>query len=148
MTIVWRWRAAVEGSHTQNIFRESEQPAKTEVGQNSRSYIVLKVWSDTQDHASLLTQYLLIIDHSLHQRNACSSWNIVYINTILISINHGLHQRIISFLVITLLILSTVGCIYQQHPPGLSEVKAICFHRRWVIEVFLLDVSTCKIYEY
>ena len=48
-------------------------------------------------------------------------------HAILVFIGHGLHQCIACFPVISLLILSPVGCTCQQHPPGLSQVKVIYY---------------------
>ena len=128
MTLVWNRGAIGESSRTQRCCRESKHTAETDFSQNSRPYIVLKNPRDL--HAMLAFHWLrlspmqclffisyglhphiscLFIGHSSPPRNSC--YPLVTVYTCLP--------------VIPLLILSTAGCICNQHPPGSSQVKMI-----------------------
>ena len=77
------------------------------------------------------------IGYGLHPRNACFSLAMVYTQAILVLRWSQLTSTYSFFTVIILLILSSAGCIYQQHPPGSSQVKLMyynCSHYRgWYI---------------
>ena len=111
---MWNWRAIGESSHTWRSCRESEQPGGTDFSPNSWLYIVLKLPRDPPTmfvfHWSrfILTQYVFSIVPSSHPRIAC-------------------------FPVITLLILSRAGCIYQ-HLPGTAHVKVIYIYILFIIQ--------------
>ena len=73
------------------------------------------------------THCLLFIGHGLYPCNACFSLAMIYTDAMFV-----LHwsQLILThslFLVTILLILSTAGCICQQHPLGSSQVKGIYY---------------------
>ena len=86
-------------------------------------------------------QCLFFFGHGFHPCSACFSLVTVSTHTVLvffflvtvytheILILHWkrLNKWIASFPVVTLLILSTAGCICQQYPSGSSLVKMICY---------------------
>ena len=108
VTLVWSRSAIRESSRTRRSCRETEQPAGTDLSQNSRPYIVLKLPRDSHTIVAFPysrpapTQYLSSIGHSLHLRIACLP-------------------------VIPLLILSTARCICQQHPVDSLQIKVIYY---------------------
>ena len=109
---------------------ELELPTRTDLCQNSRPYIVLKLPHDS--HAILVFHWSwLFIGHGLHPCNACSPlvvafhWPWFTPMQCLFSIDHSLH--LCMFLVIIFLILSTARCICQQHLLGSLQVKVIYY---------------------
>ena len=93
-------------------------------------------------HWSRLTPTLCLffLCHGLHQCITCFSLVTSYIHTVLVfhGFGHGSHAVLVFhwsrltpthslFPVIILLILSTAGCICQQHPPGSTQVKVIYY---------------------
>ena len=123
MTLMWSRRAVGVSSHTQRSCQESKLPAESDFSQNSRLYIVLKLSCDLHGHAMFLLNWLrLIPTHCLF------------------SIGHGLDPRISAFLAVTLLFLSTTGCIYQLHPPTSSPVNAI-YYKKPILSYYLLTAG-------
>ena len=96
-----------------------------EYSQSSTPFRVLKLPSDPCSHASSPTKCLFSIGHSLHPHIGCFSLAMVYTHTMLVFHWSQLTPMHCLILVITLLILSTAGCICLQHPLGSSQVKVI-----------------------
>ena len=79
-----------ENSCTQRNRWESELPAETDLSQNSRLYIVLKLAHDL--HAMIVFYWsrltpmhcLLFLGQGLHPRNACISLTMVYTHAMLV----------------------------------------------------------------
>ena len=124
---MWKRRSVGEISHTQRSSWESERSAETELQSKSKLYIVFKLPRDQHGHA-------------LSPCNVCFSLTMVYTNSILLlhwSPRHfyasGIMFTHFCFPVVTLLILSTTGCICQLHPPDSSPVNAICYNMNLTI---------------
>ena len=118
-------RTIRESLHLQRSGRKSEQPAGTDFSQNSSTYIVLKHPGDLHGYAS-----------------SPPRWSWFSPTQCLFSIGHDLHPRIACFPLVTLLILSTAGCICQLHPLGSLQVKAI-YYIRWSLLFLLLNWNSC-----
>ena len=104
---------------------ESKQPVGSDFSQNSRTYIVLKLPCDSHSHNS-------------SPCNTCFPLAMVYTYTMLvldlswlIPMHFFIPQvhahALLVFPAVTLLILSTIRCIYQVHLPGSLLVKAIYY---------------------
>ena len=120
VTLVWSRRAIRESkfAHTEEPSK-SELPVRTDFSQNSWAYIVLKL--PCERHAMLIFHWLQLV------HTQC-----------LFFIGHDSHPRIPCFPVIILLMLSTAGCICQQHPPGSSQVKVMYYnYMNWKLELLI-----------
>ena len=134
VTFVWSWRGIGESSRTRrrvesrNCKREltSAKILDLILSQNSHATNMATPLHTRNACFSLVTAYTHAIlvfffsGHSLHPRNTCFFF----------FSGHGLHPRIACFPAITLLILSTAGCIGQQHGfiAGQEDIL-YCYHR-------------------
>ena len=118
--LVWSRRAVRRSSHTQRTVGSWNSQWKPNFSQNSRPE------NSHATHAAM----------PLHPRNTCFSLATVYTHAMLVLhwpqltpthffMCQVLCPHICFFPVVTLLILSTTGCISQIHPSGLLTVKAI-----------------------
>ena len=90
---------------------------------NFRPYVDLPFSRDQHDNACSPTQSFFFIGHGFHPSNICSPLVTAYTHVFFMS--QVLRLRIACFPIVTMLILSLVGCISQLHLLGSPPDKAI-----------------------